>query len=284
MHSTAMRTRSISMPTIDEQNRAYWDELCGSNLAAVLGIGDASPASLAKYDESFFYYEPWFFDHVPLAQFDGKDVLEVGLGYGSLAQKIAESGARFTGLDIAQGPVEMVRHRLRQAALPGRAAAGSILAAPFPDQSFDYVVSIGCLHHTGDLKKAIDECWRLLRPHGALVFMVYYAYSYLRWFNAHKQTLKYLRAEMLGYRGVVPGDDAAERRDYDFDSKGNVAPYTDFISVRSMRHLLRRFSSVHWKRQNIAQHGPFKKRTREELLKTRWPEICGLEIWGIARK
>lgn len=272
------------MPTVDQQNRTFWSELCGSNLAAALGIVDDSPASLSLYDQSFFRYEPWFFDHVPLAQFADKDVLEIGLGYGSMAQKIAESGARFVGLDIAQGPVEMVRHRLRQAGLPGSAAAGSVLAAPFADDSFDYVVSIGCLHHTGDLKKAIEECWRLLRAGGSLVFMVYYAYSYRRWFNARRQTLGYLRAEALGYRGVVPAEEVDERRRYDFDSKGNVAPYTDFISVRSMRHLLRRFSSVRWKRQNILDEPPFRKRSRDELLKTRWPDICGLEIWGTAQK
>ena len=37
----------------------------------------------------------------------GKKVLEVGLGYGSVAQRIAENGAVYTGLDIAEGPVEM---------------------------------------------------------------------------------------------------------------------------------------------------------------------------------
>ena len=53
-----------------------------------------------------------------------RDVLEVGLGYGTVGQKIAESGARYTGLDIAQGPVDGLNHRLAQSGLPGRAIQG----------------------------------------------------------------------------------------------------------------------------------------------------------------
>src|SRR5436190_1215369 len=162
-----------SRSDIDQANVAFWDELCGTHLADVLGITDASPASLKKFDDWFFDFYPYVFDHVRLSELAGKDVLEVGLGYGSLSQQIADSGARFCGLDIAQGPVEMVRHRLRQARLPGRAEQGNILAAPFQDGSFDRIVSIGCFHHTGDMRKAVAECWRLLRPGGSLMVMVY---------------------------------------------------------------------------------------------------------------
>src|SRR5207244_3095175 len=146
------------------------------------------------------------------------------LGYGSLSQKIAESGARYCGLDIALGPVVLVRHRLRQAGLPGRAEEGSILAAPFADESFDRVVTIGCLHHTGDMATAIDECWRLLRPGGSLVAMVYYAYSYRRWAAARLETLRYLGVETLGYRGVVSAVSGRETLDYDHNSAGEAAP------------------------------------------------------------
>ena len=104
-----------SMSDIDQANIAFWDELCGTHLADVLGITDALPASLKRFDDWFFDFYPYLFDHVRLSELAGTDVLEVGLGYGSVSQKIAESGARFCGLDIAPGPVEMVRHRLRQA-------------------------------------------------------------------------------------------------------------------------------------------------------------------------
>src|SRR5690242_7846649 len=143
---------------IEASNIAFWNELCGSHLASVLGIEDDSPLSLKKFDDWFFGFYPYVFDHVPLAELRDQDVLEVGLGYGSLSQKIAESGARYCGLDIAPGPVEMVRHRLRQSGLAGSAEQGSILAAPFHDESFDRIVTIGCLHHTGDMARSLQEC------------------------------------------------------------------------------------------------------------------------------
>lgn len=275
---------TAAIARIEADNVAFWNELCGTHLATVLGIADDSPASLKKFDDWFFAFYPYLFAHVPLAELRGRDVLEVGLGYGSLSQKIAESGARYCGLDIAPGPVELVRHRLRQAGLAGRAEQGSILAAPFGDVSFDRIVTIGCLHHTGDMARAIEECHRLLRPGGSLTAMVYYAYSYRRWFQARRETLHYLQAELLGYRGVAAPPGEGQTWDYDHNAAGEAAPHTDFISVKSLRRLCRRFSRFRWKLRNINQEPPFEKRTREALLGTRWPALCGLEIYATAVK
>ncbi len=120
------------MSSIDAANSAYWDELCGTPLAKSLGISDASPASLKKFDDWYFDFYPYLLEEVPVAEFDGRDVLEIGLGYGSLSQRIAESGARYVGLDIAAGPVEMVRHRLRQTGLPGEVGQGNSSIHRFP--------------------------------------------------------------------------------------------------------------------------------------------------------
>jgi SAM-dependent methyltransferase len=272
------------MSEIDDSNIAFWNELCGTQLAQFLDIRDASAASLRKFDAWFFDFYPYVFDHVPLADLADRDVLEVGLGYGSLSQKIAAAGARYCGLDIAPGPVEMARHRLLQAGLAGRAEQGSILAAPFADQSFDWIITIGCLHHTGDMARAIEECRRLLRPGGSLLAMVYYAYSYRRWVEARRETLRYLWAELLGYRGVAAAPGARGTWSYDHNSAGDSAPHTDFISVKSLRALFRRFSGFRWKLRNINQEKPFANRPRQQLLQTRWPDICGLEIYATAVK
>jgi SAM-dependent methyltransferase len=273
-----------AVSSVDEQNIAFWDELCGTSQARQLGVVDSSPKSLERFDDWYFELYPYLFDHVPLQQLADRDVLEVGLGYGSLSQKIAQSGVRYVGLDIAAGPVEMVRHRLRQLGLPGRAEQGSILAAPFPEASFDYIITIGCLHHTGDVRRAIAECSRLLRPGGSLLLMVYYAYSYRRWMQARRPTLNYLWKEISGYRGVCAPQTEREKWDYDHNSEGTVAPHTDFLSVKSLRYLCREFSEFRCQLRNISQEPPFNKRSRSELLKTRWPGLCGLEIYGTARK
>src|SRR3954466_7241161 len=96
----------------------------------------------------------------------GSRVLEIGLGYGTLSQKLAEHARSYRGLDIAAKPVAMVNHRLRMSGPAGRAVQGSALAMPFPDSSFDFVVSIGCFHHTGNLQRCLDESFRVLAPGG----------------------------------------------------------------------------------------------------------------------
>jgi len=282
--NVTQKDSALPASRIDEKNIAFWDELCGTKQARQLGVTDSSPMSLERFDAWYFELYPYLFDHVRLQELVGRDVLEIGLGYGSLSQKIAESGARYVGLDIAAGPVQMVRHRLRQAGLSGRAERGSVAGAPFPDESFDCVITIGCLHHTGDMGRAIAECRRMLRPGGSLVAMVYYAYSYRRWMQARRQTLKYMWSEMSGYRGVAAPESERERWIYDHNSEGLAAPHTDFVSVKSLRYLCRDFSKFQWRRRNIDQEPPFRTRSRNALLKTRWPSLCGLEIYATAIK
>lgn len=274
----------MSQVDISTKNSDFWNELCGSQLAKFLGIADSSPESLKKFDDWYFDFYPYLFDHIPFSELKGQDVLEVGLGYGTVSQKLAESGANYTGLDIAAGPVAMANHRLQQNNLHGKALQGSILEPNFPEESFDKIVAIGCLHHTGNLKQAIDRCWSLLRPGGSLIFMVYYAYSYRRFRMAPETTLVQLLKEGFGYRGVVGSSADRERAAYDTSSKGDGAPHTDWISVRSLKSYCGKFSKYSATVENIDQERPFSKTPRSQLLLTRWPAIVGLDLYATATK
>ncbi|WP_431064143.1 class I SAM-dependent methyltransferase [Methylotuvimicrobium sp.] len=269
---------------ISNENSGFWNELCGSQLAKYLGITDSSPESLKKFDDWYFNFYPYLSDHIPFEVLNGKDVLEVGLGYGSVAQRLAETGARYSGLDIAGGPVDMVNHRLNQNGLKGHATQGSVLDPPFKSETFECVVAIGCLHHTGNLQLAIDQCWRLLRPDGQLIFMVYYAYSYRRFRMAPMTTLAYMVKEFAGYRGVVGSSATRERAAYDSNSDGAEAPHTDWISVKSVKKMCAQFSNFTARIENIDQEPPFTNTPRIELLTTRWPKIVGLDLYATATK
>lgn len=265
---------------VSDANMAFWNELCGSGLAKSLGIADASAESLQKYDDFYLGFYPYLPEHIPFQEMRERDVLEVGLGYGTVSQKIAEAGARYVGLDIAAGPVAMVNHRLAQAGLAGHALQGSILQPDVPDEGFDYVVAIGSLHHTGDLPRAIEMCMRALRSGGRLIFMVYYAYSYRRFRNAPAVTLRYLLREMAGYRGVVGASSERERAAYDASGAGGGAPHTDWISRKSLRSICGKYGQFTARLENIDQERPFQYRSREELLRTRWPSWLGLDLYA----
>jgi SAM-dependent methyltransferase len=231
-------------------NRRFWNELCGTALARSLGIADHSADALGRFDEAYLAFYPFLTRHVPVTSFTGLRVLEIGLGYGTLGQRIAQSGAAYTGLDVAAGPVAMMRHRLGLLGLAGSAVQGSMLAAPFADASFDRVVSIGCFHHTGDTQRCLDETWRLLRPGGVAHVMLYNRYSARRWQRWPATTLAEWLQEAARGRvdATVP---AAQRLAYDSDGSGAAAPETEFFSTRQLERMLRRFHRVDLAKENV---------------------------------
>ena len=273
-----------SSKTISKENVLFWDELCGSNLARELGIVDSSLESLKKYDEWYFDFYPYLSTHIDFDDLRGKEILEIGLGYGTVSQKLAETGAVYSGMDIAAGPVSMVSHRLKQNGLKGVAIQNSILEPCFTNESFDAIIAIGCLQHTGNLLQAIDNCYNLLRPGGRMTFMVYYAYSFRRWIRAPKDTLAYLIKETKGFRGVVESSNSRQRATYDSNLSGEGAPHTDWISKKSLADLCGKYSDVKMHIENIDGISRFKYLSRKRLLRTKIPRLMGLDLYLTAIK
>jgi len=237
----------MSNAEIDVANARFWDELCGTSLAKALGATGRSLEDLRRFDRGYMDLYPYLLARVPADSMRGKKVLEIGLGYGTLGQKIAESGADYTGLDIAQGPVDMMNHRLRMQGLPGKAMQGSMLQCPLPDQSMDCVVSIGCFHHTGDIQRCIDETWRVLKPGGSAYLMVYNQFSYFRWIKWFGPTLRAALASGGQRAGTAT---EKERWAYDSNAAGGAAPETVFVSRAQLRGMLSRFASVSLELEN----------------------------------
>ena len=265
---------------VSQLNSAYWDELSGSWLARDLGITSPSPGNLARFDAAYFGLYPYLLGYFPPGRVGGKRVLDVGLGYGTLAEALARRGADYHGLDIAAGPVDMVRHRLANVpgARPEQVQQGSALALPFPDASFDLFVAIGCLHHTGDLFGAIQEVRRVLRPGGELVIMVY-----------NGRSLRHLVSAplaLLRHRGRRAEADERVRGIYDSTMDGAPAPYTDFVTVPELRGLLHGFRDVRIERRNIGgvPVPGVGSIGRSALMGLRVDRLVGLDLYVTARR
>jgi SAM-dependent methyltransferase len=265
----------------DGANTQFWNELCGTGLARALGVTDDQPASLARFDRWYFDIYPYLSRHIPFDALAGKRVLEVGLGYGSVAQRLADAGALYHGLDIAAGPVAMALHRLALKGLAGDVRRANILDCPWPDGVFDYVVAIGCYHHTGNLERAIAETHRILVPGGGATIMVYNAYSHRRWTRWPLATARALLAETAGRS--APRASEEERAAYDTDSAGNAAPETVFVSARHLHRIMRNWSKVAVARENVDLPGPFRRIPRRWLLPTLGP-WWGLDLYCRAVK
>lgn len=235
--------------TTDQANVEFWNELCGSNLAQSVGITDHSKSSLQRFDRAYLEYYPYLLRYVKLDGLTNRRVLEIGLGYGTLGQRIAEAGSDYFGLDIAEAPVRMMQHRLRLHHLAGFCARGSALNLPLASESLDVVISIGCLHHTGNVARALDETYRVLKPGGRGVFMVYNQFSYRQWRRWPMVTFGALLRDMGLPIGEVTASEA-QRRAYDSRASGQAASETAFLSIRQLRQMLRRFSRVEFHKEN----------------------------------
>jgi SAM-dependent methyltransferase len=276
-----MHVSTTTPVDFDKANAEFWDELCGSTLAQALGITDHSSASLERFDRAYLEFYPYLFDRVGLQELAGKEVLEVGLGYGTLSQQLAAVAADYTGLDVAAGPVKMVNHRLAMMGQQGRAVQGSMLEAPFADGSFDAVVSIGCFHHTGDVPRCIDETYRLLRPGGIARIMVYNRFSYRQWWNWPRQTL----AAVVRERGSRADARVEQRRAYDVNAAGEAAPKTVFLSIGELARMFRRYASFTCHKENCGELplGVHRFIPRRLLLPT-VGKVAGLDLYIEARK
>lgn len=267
---------------VSDKNLAFWNDLCGSQMARQLGITDSSRESLKKFDDWFFNYYPYLDRYIQFANLSGKKVLEVDLGYGSVAQKIALSGAHYHGLDIAEGPVAMVKHRLALEGMSGDVRQASVLEAPFDDGEFDAIVAIGCFHHTGDMQRALDESWRMLKSGGTAIVMVYNAYSYRRWVRSFGGTWRYFRHSAGGKFSLQDAQEH-ERALYDVNNNGDAAPHTDFFSAGHIKYMANKWQSVDVSSENVGDEGMLQFLPRYWKNKT-LGRIAGLDIYCTLRK
>ena len=109
---------------------------------------------------------------IPRDMLQGKRVLDAGCGMGRWSYAAAKSGARHVvGFDLHDGV--RAAKTLAQGVGHTDFLKASIFALPFREESFDSVVSIGVLHHTGDTYGAIRALPPVLRPGGWLFVQLY---------------------------------------------------------------------------------------------------------------
>jgi SAM-dependent methyltransferase len=99
-----------------------------------------------------------------VAEASPRRVLEVGCGWGELAEWIArDTGAEVVAVDLSSRMVELARER----GVDARVA--DVQQLPFADGEFDLVVAAWMLYHVPDLDRGLRELARVLRPGGGLV-------------------------------------------------------------------------------------------------------------------
>lgn len=106
--------------------------------------------------------------HSPVA---GQNLLDVGCGGGLLCEAMAHRGARVTGIDMGQAPLQVARlHALEsQLNIDYQQALAEDFALQQP-QAFDVVTCLEMLEHVPDPASVVAACARLVKPGGHLYF------------------------------------------------------------------------------------------------------------------
>lgn len=104
---------------------------------------------------------------------NSEQVLDVGCGTGTLALRAARAarGVRVTGLDADASILARARRKAAREGLDITFDEGRSTALPYPDASFDLVLSTLFFHHVDDNAKrqTASELIRVLRPGGRVV-------------------------------------------------------------------------------------------------------------------
>jgi SAM-dependent methyltransferase len=105
------------------------------------------------------------------ADLAGKDVLEDGCGTGYVSAWLARRGARPVGIDNSAAQLATARRMRETHGLPSPFVQGIAEQLPFPDASFDLVISEYGAAIWSDPYRWIPEAARVLRPGGELIFL-----------------------------------------------------------------------------------------------------------------
>lgn len=103
---------------------------------------------------------------------EGAKVLDAGCGGGRDTKLLSEKkNISAVGLDLSEGLLNECRKKFPELEF----IHGNLLDLPFPDESFDGVWSSASLLHldtVDDVKKALSEFYRVLKPKGAVFVLV----------------------------------------------------------------------------------------------------------------
>jgi SAM-dependent methyltransferase/uncharacterized protein YbaR (Trm112 family) len=128
-----------------------------------------------RFPEMYAEWERSFFDYMQPHQADffrGKKILDAGCGNGRFAYYAAKCGAEVWAMDL--GPAVEVANRNTDGAGRVQVIQADLHRPPFAYESFDFIYSIGVLHHLPDPEQAFQQLLRYLKPGGEIQIYLYW--------------------------------------------------------------------------------------------------------------
>ena len=176
--------------TSDSVKDALRCRTCGGTVPIIRGIprfvATVSDATARHTQASFGYEWTHFNDWEPSGEtnineyFQGIDldslrratVLDAGCGMGRHARQVAKFARYVVAMDFSMAIDQAARNT---AALDNvDCVQADLLELPFRDDAFDFVYSLGVLHHLAETEKALHHLIRKLKPGGKLRVYLYW--------------------------------------------------------------------------------------------------------------
>jgi len=268
---------------IDGDNARFWSEPCG--IAAFDRFKDpvSKQIDFDSYDKWFWETYPYLLSYLNELDLEGRSVLEVGIGMGTVSRYLVARSASLTCLDIAPGAINFVKSSIGKSKQTNFVCE-SILNHNFK-KKFDVVIAIGSLHHTGDLEKSLMKVEDLTNADGTLLIMVYFAFNSRRVFGHPLRSFKEIwltRRSGSRKQLIFEEKDEILRASIDANRSGDAAPYTAFSS----RKLFSNRPSLNYAVQLENFHAiPFLHRFINRSLTLKWfSKYFGCDIYAKGRK
>jgi ubiquinone/menaquinone biosynthesis C-methylase UbiE/uncharacterized protein YbaR (Trm112 family) len=153
-------------------------------------------------------YRSWktFFEKTafPAEALRNKLVLDVGFGSGRFADVASKCGAEVIGIDLSFS-MDAARHTFEKRQNIQMVQA-NVFHLPFRANTFDFIYSIGVLHHTPDCRRAFERLPGLLVQGGEIAVWVY-ASDLKTPMMAERKLSLWEKIRLTGYRCSVRASD-----------------------------------------------------------------------------
>jgi ubiquinone/menaquinone biosynthesis C-methylase UbiE len=116
-----------------------------------------------------------YFDIIKEEWIRDKNVLDVGCGTGRWSKYISAKAKKIEAIDPSKAVFSAAN--LLQNNENIRISKAGVDAIPFEDNSFDFVFSLGVLHHIPDTALAMKKCVEKLKPNGYFLVYLYYNFE-----------------------------------------------------------------------------------------------------------
>ncbi|MEN2011032.1 class I SAM-dependent methyltransferase [Staphylococcus hominis] len=126
----------------------------------------------AKDTLKTFIYNEYYFS-------PGDKVLEAGCGDGAILFKLIEKyKIEGHGIDISENAKSIATEYMIKTGIKFKYVIGDVQNSPYPQNTFDTVISLGVIEHFLNPDKVMNEMYRVLKTNGHLILMTPNKYSF----------------------------------------------------------------------------------------------------------